>query len=416
MPMIPAATPRRAIPEPPSFVSLWWGNDAPVLNAARRHLHGNCQNIKGLRRRRGWRIVGSAMLVTAVLGVSAAPAHADDDGHGRVTVTQTNLVANRDGFGATIVDPDLLNAWGMSKFPTSPVWVSNNHSGTSTLYLGGSAADPSAVAKIPLTVSMDGPPTGQVANGTARVQAYQRRPPALFIFATEDGRIFAWNQSAGTTAEQVAMVDGANFKGLAQGTVDTATYLYAADFANGSIDVFDDAWNMVDWPGAFHVPHLPDGLSPFNVQVLTDPPVPNMCSSPTPSSIRRPATRLPGKGLGLVAEFTTDGQFIRRFESNSMNAPWGLAYAPASWGGAAGDLLVGQFGNGRIEMFDPTNSKHTGTVRDEQRSQAGDRWTVGTDGRRRHERRGRQHAVHCWAERGSRRPVRRVDVRPAVPP
>jgi uncharacterized protein (TIGR03118 family) len=303
--------------------------------------------------------------------VSAAPAHADDHGrfddHGKsaVRVTQTNLVANRDGFGATVVDQDLLNAWGMSKFPTSPVWVSDNHSGKSTLYKGGSAADPSGVAKIGLTVSMAGSPTGQVANGSTGFKL-SNGASALFIFATEEGQIFGWNQAAGTTAEQDAMVDGANFKGLAQGTVDTATFLYAADFANGSIDVFDDAWNMVDWPGAFHVRHLPKGFSPFNVQVLTD------------GSGRQhvfvayakldPATgdEVAGRGLGLVAEFTTSGKFIRSFDRGSMNAPWGLAYAPASWGRAAGDLLVGQFGNGQIEIFNPRTGNHVGTVRDDQ--------------------------------------------------
>ena len=320
--------------------------------------------VTGLRRRRGWRAAGSAMLVSAVLGVSAAPAHADDQGRGNTRVTQTNLVANRDGFGATIVDPDLQNAWGMSKFPTSPVWVSNNHSGTSTLYKGGSAADPSAVAKIGLTVSIDGPPTGQVANGAPGFNL-ANATAALFIFATEDGRLFAWNQSAGTTAEQTAMVDGANFKGLAQGMVDTTPYLYAADFAKGSIDVFDNTWTMQDWAGAFHVRHLPKGFSPFNVQVLTDPNgrqhvfVAYALLDPTTGD------EVAGRGLGLVAEFTTDGQFIRRFDGNSLNAPWGLAYAPDSWGKAAGDLLVGQFGNGRIEMFDPRSGHHDGTVRDE---------------------------------------------------
>ena len=303
------------------------------------------------------------MLVSAVLGVSTAPAHADNGG-GQTRVTQTNLVANRDGFGATIIDPNLQNAWGMSKFPTSPVWVSNNHSMTSTLYRGGTAADPTAVAKIGLTVSMDGPPTGQVANGAPGFNL-ANATPALFIFATEDGRLFAWNQSAGTVAEQTAMVDGANFKGLAQGMVDTTPYLYAADFANGSIDVFDNTWTMQDWAGAFHVPHLPKGFSPFNVQVLTDPKgrqhvfVAYALLDPTTGD------EVAGRGLGLVAEFTTDGQFIRRFVSNSLNAPWGLAYAPDSWGKAAGDLLVGQFGNGRVEMFDPRSGHHDGTVRDE---------------------------------------------------
>lgn len=324
------------------------------------------QTSKGFKRRRSWRVAGAATLVTAVLGVSAAPAHADDDGHSGVTVTQTNLVANRDGFGATIVDPDLLNAWGMSKRPTSPVWVSNNHSMTSTLYRGGSAADPSAVVKVPLTVSMDGSPTGQVANTSTEFKL-TNGGAALFIFATEEGKIFGWNQAAGTVAEQDAMVDGANFKGLAQGSVGTATFLYAADFANGQIDVFDEGWNMVDWSGAFHVRHLPKGFSPFNVQVLTDPSSGEQHVFVAYAKLD-PATgdEVAGRGLGLVAEFTTDGQFIRRFKGSSMNAPWGLAYAPSSWGRAAGDLLVGQFGNGQIELFDPHNGHHTGTVRDDQ--------------------------------------------------
>jgi uncharacterized protein (TIGR03118 family) len=320
--------------------------------------------ITGFRRSRGWRAAGGAVLVSSVLGVSTAPAHAENNGS-ETRVTQTNLVANRDGFGATIVDPNLQNAWGMSKFPTSPVWVSNNHSMTSTLYKGGSAADPSAVAKIGLTVSMDGPPTGQVAN---RAPGFNlaNATAALFIFATEDGRLFAWNQSAGTVAQQTAMVDGANFKGLAQGMVGTTPYLYAADFANSSVDVFDNTWTMQDWAGAFHVPHLPKGFSPFNAQVLTDPNgrqhvfVAYALLDPVSGD------EVAGRGLGLVAEFTTDGQFIRRFDGNSLNAPWGLAYAPDSWGKAAGDLLVGQFGNGRIEMFDPRSGDHVGTVRDDQ--------------------------------------------------
>lgn len=323
-------------------------------------------NITGSGRRRGWRVAGSAALVSAVLGVSAAPAHADDDGHSGVHVTQTNLVANRDGFSATIVDPDLQNAWGMSKRPTSPVWVSNNHSDTTTLYKGGSAADPSAVIKAPLTVSVPGGPTGQVANTDATGFNLTNGGSALFIFATEEGKIYGWNQAAGTAAEQDAMTDGANYKGLAQGMVGTATYLYAADFADGKIDVFDDTWTMQDWSGAFHVRHLPKGFSPFNVQVLTDP----MSGEQhvfVAYALLDPTTgdEVAGQGLGLVAEFTTDGHLIRKIRSGSLNAPWGLAYAPASWGKAAGDLLVGQFGNGQIEIFNPWNGHHVGTVRDD---------------------------------------------------
>ena len=318
-------------------------------------------NLTGVKRRKGYRTAGCAVLVSAVLGVSAAPAHAED-GHSNVTVSQTNLVANRDGFGAAIVDPSLVNAWGMSKRPTSPVWVSNNHSDTSTLYKGGTAATPSGVAKQGLTVSMAGDPTGQVANLTPGFLL--NGAPALFIFATEQGQIFAWNQSAGTVAQSVGMVPNGNFKGLAEGAVGSDEFLYAADFANGQIQVWDSSWNQVTWPDAFHVRHLPDGFAPFNAQVLTDP-------SGTQHVFvayakRNPATgdEIAGKGLGLVAEFNTDGTFVRRFRGSDMNAPWGLAYAPASWGKAAGDLLVGQFGSGRIEMYDPWSGHHDGTVRD----------------------------------------------------
>ncbi|MGZ4764645.1 MAG: TIGR03118 family protein, partial [Ilumatobacteraceae bacterium] len=265
---------------------------------------------------------------------------------------------------AAIVDPDLLNAWGMSKRPTSPVWVSNNHSDTSTLYKGGTAAMPSDVAKQGLTVTMAGDPTGQVANLSTGFAL--NGSPALFIFATEQGQIFAWNQSVGTTAMQMGTVANGNFKGLAEGMVGSDSFLYSADFANGQIEVWDSNWNMVDWPGAFHVRHLPAGFAPFNAQVLTD--ATGTQHVFVAYAKRNPATgdEIAGRGLGLVAEFNTDGTFVRRFRSDSLNAPWGLAYAPASWGRAAGDLLVGQFGSGRIEMFDPWSGSDDGTVRDAQ--------------------------------------------------
>ena len=319
--------------------------------------------ITGLRRRRGWRAAGSITLVSAVLGVSAAPAHAEDDGH-RVTVTQTNLVANNDTYGAALVDPALLNAWGISKFPTSPVWVSNNHSSNSTLYTGGSAANPAGVTKVGLTVTMDGSPTGQVANAAPGFNL-SNGSGARFIFATEEGLIFAWNGAAGTVAEQVAMDPGANYKGLAEGSVGTNTFLYAADFAGGKIDVFDNTWTMQDWGDAFHVRHLPKGFSPFNAQVLTDPSGTQHVFVAYAKLDPVSGDEVAGRGLGLVAEFNTDGSFVRRFRGSSMNAPWGLTYAPASWGDAAGDLLVGQFGNGRVEMFDPWSGHHDGTVRDD---------------------------------------------------
>lgn len=307
------------------------------------------------------RITVLAIAVAAFIAVPASAAGADE-GPSLVT-TQTNLVANRVGFGAAVVDPNLVNAWGMSKFPTSPVWVSDNGTDLSTLYSGGSAASPSSVTVRGLVVSVPGGPTGQIANATTGFKL-SNGSPALFVFANEAGELHGWNQAAGTAAELTATVADGNLKGLAQATVGSASYLFAADFSQGRIDVFDSAWNQVNWAGAFHVRHLPKGFAPFNVQVLRD-------SSGTDHvyvayALRDPATNdaVAGKRLGLIAEFTTSGAFVRRFERSGLNAPWGLAFAPASWGRDAGDLLVGQFGDGNIEVFNPRNGEHEGSLRD----------------------------------------------------
>ena len=307
------------------------------------------------------RVASAAILAAAVCAVSASPAHADDHGRGGVEVSQRNLVADNATFGADVVDPALVNAWGMSKLAASPVWVSDNGTDTSTLYSGPTAT--AGVAKVGLTVTMDGPPTGQVANTTTGF-ALTNGLPARFIFALEDGRISAWNQQAGTIAEQKAAVAGGVFKGLTQANVGADAFLYAADFANGTIDVFDSSWKQVDWHGAFRVRHLPRGFAPFNVQALTDPHGVQHVFVAYAKRNQATNDEIAGRGLGLVAEFTTSGRLLQTFDGHDMNAPWGLAFAPESWGRAAGDLLVGQFGNGRIEMYDTRRGDHVGTVDD----------------------------------------------------
>ena len=312
--------------------------------------------------RRARRAMVAGLLACAVVGASALPAAADDRGRGHVAVSQTNLVANRDGFGASIVDPSLVNAWGMSKFPTSPVWVSDNGTGLTTLYTGGGAAAPTGVTKVALTVSIAGAPTGQVANNSTGF-ALAGGSVTRFIFATEQGQIFAWGPSAGTTAQLAATVPNGDFKGLAQVANGTNPWLLAADFTNGSIDVWDSAWNPVTMPGAFTVPFLPRGFAPFNVQTLRDA---NGADHVFVAYAKRdPKTNdeVDGHGLGLIAEFTPMGRLVHLMWSPALNAPWGLAYAPSTWGRAAGDLLVGQFGSGKIVMFD-ARGHDQGLVRD----------------------------------------------------
>ena len=313
------------------------------------------------RRSRLSMMAGGAIVSVVLFAPGTAALAGRDDG-GRVT--QTNLVANTTGYGAAVVDSNLANAWGMSKFPASPVWVSNNHTDTSTLYAGGTASAPGDVRVRPLVVSVPDGPTGQIANATPGLLLANDKP-ALFAFANEAGAIYGWNQGSATTAEKKAAVPDANFKGLAQATTNGSSYLLAANFAGGEIDVFDSTWNQVSWPGKFQIRHLPAGFAPFNVQTLTDD------SGSTHVFVayakRDPVTgdEIAGRRLGLVAEFTTAGELVQRFEREGMNAPWGLALAPASFGGHGGDLMVGQFGNGRIEFYDTRHGDHTGTLRDE---------------------------------------------------
>ena len=306
-------------------------------------------------------LMAGGAIASVALFVPSTAAHADRDDGARVT--QTNLVANTTGYGAGVVDANLVNAWGMSKFPASPVWVSNNHTDTSTLYAGGTAAAPGDVKIRPLVVTVPDGPTGQIANAMPGLLLANDKP-ALFVFANEAGAIYGWNQGSATTAEKKGAVPDANFKGLAQAASNGSSYLFAANFAGGEIDVFDSSWHQVSWPGMFRVRRLPEGFAPFNVQALTDD------SGSTHVFVayakRNPATgdEIAGRGLGLVAEFTTAGQFVRRFEREGMNAPWGLALAPSSFGAHVGELMVGQFGNGRIELYDTRDGDHTGTVRD----------------------------------------------------
>jgi len=308
-----------------------------------------------------WRtsFVGAAIVVVALTAVSGTALAGE---HAGVTVTRTNLVANRDGFGAAKVDPNLVNAWGMSKFPTSPVWVSDNGADKTTLYTRGTAADPAATTIVPLVVGVPGGPTGQIANATNEFNL-ANNAAARFIFVNEAGELYGWNQASGTAAELKGAVDGAVFKGLAQVNRDGKSYLLAANFTGERIEVFDGTWAHVDWGNAFTVRHLPQGFSPFNVQTLTDPA--GQAHVFVAYAKHEPGAKdeTAGRNLGLVVEYTTSGKFVRRFERDGSNAPWGLAYAPKTWGSHAGELLVGQFGNGRIETYDPESGEHTGSLR-----------------------------------------------------
>jgi uncharacterized protein (TIGR03118 family) len=208
------------------------------------------------------------------------------------------------------------------------------------------------VTKAGLTVTIDGgAPTGQVFNDTTSfvVTGAGGSGPATFMFDSEGGDITAWNRTAtGTTAVVVAHVDGAVFKGLALWHTPFGPVLLAADFAGGHLLAFDGAFHQLTLPGfLFSDPRLPAGYAPFNI--LTDGDTVYVAyAKQQPGSADEQA----GPGLGFVDRFTHIGTVTRRIASHgTLNAPWGLAIAPASFGKFAGDLLVGNFGDGRIGAY-----------------------------------------------------------------
>ena len=240
-------------------------------------------------------------------------------------------------------DTDLVNAWGLSRGPTSPWWVADNGTGVSTLYL----ADGS---KLALTVSIpDGAPTGTVFNPQNGAGDFNGD---LFLFDSEAGIISGWRGALGTTAE-IGNDDFADavFKGLAIGTADVGDgaqqYLYATDFHNGQVDVFDRTFAAQSWDGAFVDPMLPNGYAPFGIQTLNGMVFVTFAKTQAGSN-----DEAAGQGRGIVDSFATDGTFLGRVASHGLlNAPWGLAWAPGDFGRFSGDLLVGNFGDGKVIAY-----------------------------------------------------------------
>lgn len=266
------------------------------------------------------------------------------------------------GFGpAVTVDPNLINPWGMSAAPTSPFWVSNQGSNTSTLYDGDGNPFPIG-SPLVVDIPQAGPPpgpTGQVfAGGTGLT--VPSGGPAIFAFANLDGSISAW--TPGTTTAEVVVprgtVDGAIYTGLTITGTGDATRLYAANNAGGSVDVFDSNYELVTTAG-FDPGDNPDGLVPFNVKALNG----QIYVTFAPGG---PTADESDLGTGFVAVFDADGNFVRRFTSDQIASPWGLALAPDDFGDFSNTLLVGNFNEefGFIGAYDTTNGEFLGLLED----------------------------------------------------
>ena len=280
--------------------------------------------------------------------------------------TQTNLVS--DGtIPAAHVDSLLVNAWGIVFNPTGFVWVNAADGGVSVLYDGaGNPAPPGnrLVVQIPSANNVYDPlgnPTGIVYSGSNSEFLVAPGAPARFIFASEQGIISAWAPAVDPThAIFMRQTPGAVYKGLALAGNGSGNFLYAADFLGGKIDMFDNTFKPVDTTGRFVDPHLPANFSPFNIQAIQGD-LYVMYAFHEPGDDEE----TPGPGLGIVNVFDANGQLIRRVATRGkLNAPWGVALAPASFGGFADRLLIGNFGDGAINAYDAHNGNFKGQLRD----------------------------------------------------
>jgi uncharacterized protein (TIGR03118 family) len=318
-----------------------------------------------MHRRLGWigAFAAAALLLSYPLQASAhdrdGGRHGGGGGGKRAngpTVTQTNLVADQAG-AAAITDPNLVNPWGLSHGPNTPLWVSDNVPGVSTLYT--TATPP--VAAVPLVVATPGGgPTGQVFNDTTGFTVPGTGAPAAFIFVGVGGDLTAWNGSLkpNTSAVLMAHTPGAEYTGLALAHSPFGPLLLAADFHDGRIDVFDSSFRPVDVNLLFRDRYLPRGYAPFNITEIGSRVYVTYAKQDAAG-----AFDVPGRGHGFVDVFTNYGVLLHRLVSRGdLNSPWGLTLAPSTFGRFAGKLLVGNFGDGRIHVYDPMSGRELGTV------------------------------------------------------
>jgi uncharacterized protein (TIGR03118 family) len=272
---------------------------------------------------------------------------------------ETDLVSDLPGLAAH-TDTNLVNPWGIAISGSSPFWIADNHSGYSTVYTTDGTPQPLIVGvQGPDGTNSLGAPTGVIFNSTTNFQL-TTGAVAKFIFATEDGTLAAWAAGASATVVANRSTNDSIYKGLALGHWNGTDYLYAADFHNGAVDVFDAQFHLVSVPGGFIDAGIPAGFAPFNVQNFG-----GLLYVTYAKQDEEGEDDVSGPGNGYINIFTTGGQFVKRFASNGvLNSPWGLTVAPQGFGAWSGALLVGNFGDGRINAFNPVSGASLGVLDD----------------------------------------------------
>jgi uncharacterized protein (TIGR03118 family) len=311
------------------------------------------------------------VLLGALQLIQSPVVRADEDGG----FVQTNLVSDLPNM-APVQDPNLKNPWGIVHGPTTPWWVSDNNGNVSTLYDGAGTPFPPPPAG-PLVVNIPAPttptggtPTGIVYNAKPAdfvVSDGQNSGSSLFIFATEDGTIAGWSPGVSRTQAFIAVdnsqvpspTNGAVYKGLALAQTEDGQRLYAANFRAGTVDVFNSKFKPVQDDEAFRDRHIPSGYAPFGIQEIG--------GRIYVTYAQQNADRhddVSGPGHGFVDVFNTEGRLLKRLiRHGALNSPWGMALAPENFGDHSGQLLVGNFGNGRINAYDARSGEFEGALR-----------------------------------------------------
>jgi uncharacterized protein (TIGR03118 family) len=277
-----------------------------------------------------------------------------------------DLVSDQPGF-APITDPSLVNAWGIAIGPVT-MWVSSNEKDLSTVYTGDVNGSPFAKNSLEVNIP-GGAPTGQVFNTTTSdfvVTDGTNSAKALFIFASESGAVTGWAPTvpppppSHDAQPAFQATDGAIYKGiaLANDNVRNANFLYLTDFHNNKIDVLDSSFDETTLGGTFTDPNLPSGFAPFNIAAINGKLYVTYAKQDADAE-----DDVAGRGNGLIDVFTTDGMFEKRLVTRGpLNSPWGMVRAPSNFGDFSNDLLVGNFGDGRINAFNPTTGAFLGTL------------------------------------------------------
>lgn len=282
---------------------------------------------------------------------------------------ETDQVSNAAGKGAKFIDPHLLNPWGIARSSTGAWWVSDQAGDVATLYNGEGIAVNAQGAPQPLVVTIPragqgvSGPTGLVFNGSSDFDI-EAGKPAIFIFATRDGTISAWNPMVNPTVaiEKVKATPGSVLTGATIAESKNGRRLYVADVHEGKIRVFNTNFQEVPiGPDAFDDDHLRGNLVPFNVQNIGG----NLYVAFAQQNQAKNFVNV-GPGLGAVDVFSPEGELLQRLEnSSSFDAPWGLVQAPTDFGSFSHSILVGQFGGGQILAFDAVTGHFQGELRNQ---------------------------------------------------